>query len=182
MSNTKKGEQEEKSAVEIVMEEFAKEQSETNKVMNDMVASVNKLNGTAAEMKEKIGKPQQVSVTVDTKPVETVVKNGLVDIQQVVAAQPKNVIRKFQILLFPEQDARLFYKIVFGRWLIWLTIMLVVTDLYKWGVHYSDNSRVIELRQIETDRVKNAWDYLYKRQGKAIKRLMDSAYVQSNRE
>ena len=27
--------------------------------------------------------------------------------------QPKAVTRKFQILLFPEQDAKLFYKIVF---------------------------------------------------------------------
>ena len=28
--------------------------------------------------------------------------------------KPKPVIKKFQILLFPERDAKLFYKIVFG--------------------------------------------------------------------
>ena len=84
--------------------------------------------------------------------------------------------RKFQILLFPEQDAKLFYKIVFGRWLLWLTIMLFITNLYKFSINWSDNQKEIKLQNSETDRIKKAWNYLYFQEGKNIKRLMDSAY------
>jgi hypothetical protein len=96
--------------------------------------------------------------------------------QLTVSNQPKAVTRKFQILLFPEQDAKLFYKIVFGRWFLWLTVMLFITNLYKWSVHYSDTQKEVKLQQLETDGIKKAWNYLYFTGGKSIKRLMDSAY------
>src|SRR5688572_13801768 len=83
---------------------------------------------------------------------------------------------KFQILLFPERDARLFYKIVFGRWLVLLAIMLLINNVYKWGVHWSENQKEIKLQQLEMDRIKKAWNYLYFKRGKGIRKLMDSAY------
>jgi hypothetical protein len=57
--------------------------------------------------------------------------------------------------------------------------MLFITNLYKWSVHYNDNQKEIKLQQLETDRIKKAWDYLYLNEGKGIKRLMDSAYNKS---
>jgi hypothetical protein len=60
-----------------------------------------------------------------------------------------------------EQDRKLFYKVVFGRWLILLAIMLFITNLYKWGVHWSDNQKMIQLEQIGNDRMLRAWGYLY---------------------
>jgi hypothetical protein len=51
--------------------------------------------------------------------------------------KPQPVVKKFQILLFPEQDAKLFYKIVFGRWFLFLVLMLLIINLYKFSVHWS---------------------------------------------
>ncbi len=57
--------------------------------------------------------------------------------------------------------------------------MLFITNLYKWSVHYSDNQKKIKLQQLETDRIKKAWDYLYFQERKSISRLMDSTYYKS---
>lgn len=35
------------------------------------------------------------------------------------------------------------------------------------------------MQQLETNRIKKAWDYLYLNEGKGIERLMDSAYNRS---
>jgi hypothetical protein len=102
--------------------------------------------------------------------------------QFTVGNQPKTLTRKFQILLFPEQDAKLFYKIVFGRWFLWLVIMLFITNLYKWGINWSDNQKEIKQLQLQTDRIKKAWNYLYFQDGKTFRRLMDRAYNKSKEQ
>ena len=103
----------------------------------------------------------------------------IIDISLTVAAQPKSIVKKFQILLFPEQDRKLFYKVVFGRWLVLLTVMFFITNVYKWGVHWSDNQKEIQREQLQNDRILKAWGYLYDMEGKAGKRLMDSAYMKA---
>jgi len=129
---------------------------------------------------KKLNSPQPVNVSVDTKPFQEIIRKGITDMVLAAAAQPKNLIRKFQILLFPEQDAKLFYKVVFGRWFLMLVIMLFIVNLYKFSIHWSDNQKEIKLQQLENDKVKKAWSYLYIQQGKAVKRLMDSAYNKAN--
>lgn len=65
---------------------------------------------------------------------------------------------------------------MFGRWFLLLAIMPVLTNLYKFSIHWSDNQKEVKL---ENDRIKKAWHYLYSQQGKGIKRLMDSTYIKS---
>ena len=142
---------------------------------------VNGLSGKFKELEQKIEKQKAVNVSADTKPIQDIVRKGIIDISLTVAAQPKSIVKKFQILLFPEQDRKLFYKVVFGRWLILLAIMLLITNLYKWGVHWSDNQKMIQVEQIGNDRILRAWGYLYDWEGKAGKRLMDSAYFKSRK-
>ena len=52
--------------------------------------------------------------------------------------------------------------------------MLVNTNLYKFSFNWSDNQKEIKLQNLETDRIKKAWNCLYFQEGKNIKRLMDS--------
>jgi len=97
----------------------------------------------------------------------------------IVGTKPVPVVKKFQLLLFPEQDAKLFYKIVFGRWFLFLVLMLLITNLYNFSVHWSDNQKEIQRQESGKDRIKKAWYYLYNEQGKTGRRLMDSAYIRS---
>ncbi|MFY0255968.1 hypothetical protein ACDQ55_18665 [Chitinophaga sp. 30R24] len=179
MDTTKKIGDIEKDSLELVLEEFAEEQKLHTKTVDDLVKAVNGLSSKFAEFEGKLEKPKELSISTDTNPIQEIVKKGIKDMRLVVATQPKNVIRKFQLLLFPEQDAKLFYRVVFGRWFLWLVVMLLLTNLYKFSIHWSENQKEIKLHQLENDRIKKAWNYLYSQQGKGIKRLMDSAYLKN---
>ena len=181
MDTTKKIGDIEKDNLELVLEEFTEEQKLHTKIVDDLVKAVNGLSAKLTEFEEKLDKPKGIDILTDTKPMQEIVKKGIIDMRLTVAAQPKNVIRKFQLLLFPEQDAKLFYRVVFGRWFLWLVVMLLLTNLHKFSIHWSENQKEIKLQKLENDRIKKAWDYLYSQQGRAIKRLMDSAYIKTGR-
>jgi hypothetical protein len=176
MSITEKLNNTEKDTLQLVLEEYAQEQAGNTKAVNDLITVVNGLTGKIKEFEEKIEKPKTVKVSTDILPIMDIVSKGITDIKLAVAAQPKSIVKKFQILLFPEQDRKLFYRVVFGRWLVLLVIMLFITNLYKWGVHWNDNQKEVQHEQLENDRINKAWFYLYKNEGKAVRRLMDSAY------
>lgn len=63
-------------------------------------------------------------------------------------AQPKNVIHKKQILLFPEQGAREYYRIVFGRLIFWLIIILITSYLFALGKQFIDNWKEVKEKQV----------------------------------
>lgn len=179
MDNTGKNEQIEKETLGLVLEEFTQEQKTTNQTINDLIAAVNAIGSKVDDVKKELDNPKSVSVTTDTKPIQQIMQKGLTDVKLIVGSQPKSIVRKFQILLFPEQDAKLFYKVVFSRWFLWLVIMLFLTNLYKWGIHYSDNQKEIKLEQIKNDRIRKSWNYMYNNNGKEVKRLMEKAYINS---
>ncbi len=176
MEAVKKMDEQEKDTLELVLKEMLQVQQNANKISDDQVAAINQLTVTVNGFNERLQNLKIISPPIGTKSLEEIIKKGIADLQLTAASQPKNVTRKLQILLFPEQDAKLFYRIVFGRWFMWLTIMLFITSLYKWSVHLSDNQKDIRYEQLQTDRVKKAWNYFYSQNGKGIKRLMDSAY------
>ena len=176
MATTEKLNNTEKDTLQLVLEEYTQEQVGNTKAVNDLITAVNGLSGKFKEFEEKIEKPKSVNVSTDTRPIQDIVRKGITDISLTVAAQPKSIVKKFQILLFPEQDRKLFYKVVFGRWLVLLTVMFFITNVYKWGVHWSDNQKEIQQEQLQNDRILKAWGYLYDMEGKTGKRLMDSAY------
>jgi hypothetical protein len=169
----------EKETVLIVVGELAQEQANNTKAINDLINTVNTQAGTIRELKDKIDNPKPVLVSADTRSIWEVVNKGITDIKLIVGSKPQPIIKKFQILLFPEQNAMLFYKIVFGRWFLCLVLMLSITCLYKFSVHWSDNQEQVQQRELETDRIKKAWFYLYDREDKVGKRVMDSAYSKS---
>jgi hypothetical protein len=176
MDTTKKLDEVEKQTIQLVLEEHTQEQANNTKAVNDMVAAVNTLTGRLTELDAKLDKPKPIIVSADTRPVQEIVKKGVTDMKFIVGTKPVPVVKKFQILLFPEQDAKLFYKIVFGRWFLFLVLMVLMTDLYKLSVHWSDNQKEARRKELENDRIKHAWYYLYKWQNKTGKRIMDSAY------
>ncbi len=179
MSATGKNEPIEKETLGLVLEEFTQEQKTTNLAINDLVAAVNAISSKVEDFRNELNKPKAATVIADTRPVQQIVQKGLTDIRIMISTQPKNIVRKFQILLFPERDARLFYKVVFSRWFLWLAIMLFLTNLYKWGIHYSENQKEIKLVQVENDRIRKAWDYMYNHNGKEVRKAMEKAYARS---
>lgn len=181
MNTADKYEQIEKETLGLVLEEFTQEQKTTNQTINDLFAGVNTISSKLDDFKRELDNPKSVTVKTDIEPIQQMIHKGLTDVKLMIGTQPRSIVRKFQILLFPEQDAKLFYKVVFSRWFLWLVIMLFLTNLYKWGVHYSDNQKEIKLEQIENDRIRKSWNYMYNNNGKEVKSLMEKAYINSER-
>jgi hypothetical protein len=176
MTTTEKMTNTEKETLQLVLEEHTQEQANNTKTVNDLVTAVNNLSSKFRELEEKMDKPKAVIVSADTRPIQEIMKKGITDIKLTVGTKPQPVVKKFQILLFPEQDAKLFYKIVFGRWFLFLVLMLLIINLYNFSVHWSDNQKEVQREELQNDRIKKAWYYLYEQEGKSGKRLMDSAY------
>jgi hypothetical protein len=166
-------------SLEIVLNEFAEEQKLHTKSIGDLVIAVNGLTEKFKQFEEKMVKANDVTVHTDIKPLEDILKKGVTQMQLIASGQPKSVIKKYQLLLFPEQDAKLFYKIVFGRWYMWLVIIVFLHFLYDWAIHWSDNSKEVKIQQLQNDRFTSAWNYMYKRGKKDVRKLMDSAWVKS---
>jgi hypothetical protein len=146
--------------------------------LNSQSTTIDQLIGTIKKLEESTGKAQiqpKVNVVVDTNPIEKIVKAGILDMKLDIAAQPKAVVKKFQLLLFPEQDARLFYKIVFSRWFMWLAIMFCSLHIYKWAIYKKDLSMQLEKGVIQNNEIVKAWQFLYNQNDKRVCRLMDSA-------
>jgi hypothetical protein len=176
---SKNFEKEEASSLEIVLNEFSEEQKSHAKSIGDLVTAVNSLTGKFTQLEEKLDNPKEITVHADTKPVEDILRKATTNMQLIVSGHPKSVTKKYQLLLFPEQDAKLFYKIVFGRWIMWLAIIVFLHFLYNWAVHWSDNKKEVQLQQLQNDRFTDAWSYLYKGCKKDVRKLMDSAWVKS---
>ena len=162
--------------LKLYLKKYWKNNSNLVKLILPKASGIGELIIKVNSFNEKLENLKIIAPPVSTKSFEEIFKKVISDMQLTANSEPKVVTRKFQILLFPEQDAKLFYKIVFGRWLLWLTIMLFITNLYKLSVHWSDNQKEIKLQNWERDKIKKAWDYLYFQEGKNMKRLMDSAY------
>ena len=176
MDTTGKLNNTEKETLQLVLEEHTQEQANNTKAVNDLVAAVNLLTGKVKGFDEKMDKPKPIIVSADTRPIQEIMRKGITDMKLTVGTKPQPVVKKFQILLFPEQDAKLFYKIVFGRWFLFLVLMLLIINLYNFSVHWSDNQKEVQREELQNDRIKKAWYYLYDQEGEAGKRLMDSAY------
>lgn len=166
----------ERETLQLVLEEFTQEQKTNNQHIEALIIAVNIVGNKMDALKKEDNKAKSVSETLDIRPIEAILQKGFLDIKFMIGRQPKSIIRQFQILLFPEQDAKLFYKIVFGRWFLWLVIMVALSNLYNWGINYSDNSKEIELRKIQNDRIRKAWEYMYINSDKETKKRMKEAY------
>lgn len=169
----------EAGSLEIVLNEFSEEQKSHAKSIGDLVIAVNGLTGKLIQLDEKLDKPKEVTVHTNTKPIEDIVKKGVTQMQLIASGQPKSVTKKYQFLLFPEQNAKLFYKIVFGWWFMWLAIIVFLNFLHDWAVHWADNNKDVRMQQLQNDRFTNSWNYLYKQSKKGVRKLMDSAWVKS---
>ena len=167
----------EKDTLELVLKEMIDEQTNANKINTDLVSAINQLTSKVNGFNEKLEKQKIVPPVTDLKPVQEIIKKGILDMELIAESYPKNVTRKFQILLSPEQDAKLFYKIVFGRWFMWLGIMLFFMLLYRWAVYRSNNNKQIIIEMARNNKIVNAWNHLYEQSDGNLHGKMDSALL-----
>jgi hypothetical protein len=129
----------------------------------------------SSNLKVEIPKPDlsEVSATLDTK---------LTNIQQAAERKPVSVTRQFRLLLFPETNTEHYYKIIFGRILPWLVIVLISTYLFSLGSDWLNNQQAIELQEIETNISARAWSKLYDKANKRDKKKLDEFWERASKK
>jgi hypothetical protein len=181
---------------EFLINELTKEQGQLRQTTNDLVSAVNsstlkvdslqntieqllneKCKGLETLMEQKMGNLKNVNQQEDANSLQAALKKSIVDLRLMLSTYPKGITKKFQILLFPEQDAKLFYKIVFGRWFMWLAVMLALVLLYKSTIHYIDTHKQVMLEAEKNNHIRKSWNYLYDQANKKGKRQMDSVFI-----
>lgn len=165
---------------EILLNEIVQRQVEHTKTMTDLVQAVNTLTSKQNQKEEK-PEAEDVAPTIDINPLKEILQKGITDLKIILSVHPKSITKKFQILLFPEQDAKLFYKIVFGRWFLMILIALFLHLSYKWFIRQQEIKKQIEMEKVKYDPVLNAWNYLYlySQKNKKLRTIMDSALLKS---
>jgi hypothetical protein len=167
----------------LAVYQLADEVKDLNKSIVDIVNTVNHLSGRISKFDEHLSEINTDPPPFDMKRVEVVMSKGLTDMSVQITSEIKKTRRTYQLLLFPPQDAKLFYKIVFGRWALYFAICLGILKVYDWAVHESDNRAQIEIEEVKfrNERINRAWYYMYSLKNKSLHRQMDSALVKSAR-
>jgi hypothetical protein len=154
---------------QLTMETFSEEQSANTRTIDGLTQAVK-------ELAEKTDQMIAQAVPISPEPLADEIRDDIVIIRKAITGRPPTNTRKFQILLFPEQDRKLFYRIVFGRWLMWLTVMLLLNNLYRFGVNWSNNKSKIEQVRLQNDQTRKAWELMYKDGTKGTRKTMNEAY------
>ena len=167
----------------LAVYQLADEVKDLNKSFVDVVNTVNHLSGRMSKFDERLSKINTDPPPFDMKKVEAVISKEMTDAYVQITGEIKKTRRTYQILLFPPQDAKLFYKIVFGRWFLYFTICYGILKISEWAVLESNNRAKVDMEivRFRSDQINKAWYYMYSLKNKNLHRQMDSALVKSAR-
>jgi len=120
----------EKEIIETVLTEMLEELKELRK-LNIENANVAIENGNRlSSIEKKLGNNEITEPYINTQHLERIIFLGMEKINVRIDQKPAPVRREFRILLFPEYNTKEYYRIVFGRILFWLVLLVIAKYLY----------------------------------------------------
>ena len=123
----------EKEIIETVLTEILEELKQlktfTANNANATLDNANRLTAITGKLESKpVIKPD-----FNTQSIEKIILSGLEKINSTIDQKPAPVKREFRILLFPEYNTKEYYRIVFGRIIFWLVVLVIAKYLYLLG-------------------------------------------------
>lgn len=123
----------EKEIIETVLTEILEELRQLKKLSTDntnaAIENANKLN----TIERKMQSAQATKPEINTQSIEHLIYTGLGRIKETIEKKPIPVKREFRILLFPTYNEKEYYRIVFGRIIAWLVLLVIAKYLYLLG-------------------------------------------------
>lgn len=111
----------EKDSLELVLDEFTKEQIAMRSKLNEQVNTIDDLKKKIEDFEKKLDNLKVAAPPVNTTPIREIISQGTHEIKKIIAEQPKNVVQEKRVLLFPEHNAREYYSVLL-RWLLYIII------------------------------------------------------------
>lgn len=128
----------EKDSLELVLDEFTKEQNAMRVKLNEQVNSIDALKEKIEFFEKKLDNLKVTAPPMNTTPIREIISQGTHEVKKIIAEQPKNVVQEKRLLLFPEHNAREYYSVVL-RWLLYIIIATYGYFLLK---HIVDHLRI----------------------------------------
>jgi len=120
----------EKEIIETVLTEVLEELKQLKK-LNIENANVAMENGIRlSSIEKKLGNNKITEPYINTQHLERIIFLGMEKINARIDQKPAPVRREFRILLFPEYNTREYYRIVFGRIIFWLVLLVIAKYFY----------------------------------------------------
>jgi hypothetical protein len=166
--------------IETVMSEVLSELRELKQQQTQQTKAVVILLDKLQNFENKVSDIKvQSSSPIDINSLSKDISDGITSIKSVIETQPKSVIKQYRFLLFPEQNAGEYYRIVIGRLLFWVMVFLLATYLFALTRQFIDNWAIVRNNELNGNQYKKAWQYLYKNENKSGKRKMDSGWYKA---
>lgn len=155
--------------IETVLTEILGEMKQSNLLNkeNNMALSENK--NMLRSIEKKLGSKDVIKPVMDTIPLEQIISTGINNISAMIEERPQKPSREFRILLFPEHNTKEYYKVVFGRIIFWLVMLVIAKYVYLLGSEWISKSS-------EDQKYKKAWESLYQQQGKSNQKIMQKIF------
>lgn len=122
-----------KDIMETVLTEMLEEQKQNDLLNRENTQALVEQDKRLSTIEKKLDNKSLAPVPTDTKQVERLIAEGINKTIAIVADQPKQVIHQKRILLFPEYNTNEYYKIVFGRVLGWIVLLIIATYFFILG-------------------------------------------------
>lgn len=162
--------------IQTVLTEVMEDLQELKQQNAKLVAVVSDLNNKVDDFELKLSNIKVSAPVTDPEPMTRAVNEGVLRLASIIEKQPKSITRQHRILLFPEDGAREYYHLVFGRLLFWMMIFLIATYLFSLGKQFIDRNAVLRYKELESTPYRKAWNYLYNNSKKTVKLKMDSVW------
>lgn len=155
----------ENEIIETVLTEILGELKQSNGLNkeNNQLAIENKNRLTDIEKKLDANDVSKGKISNDS--VEQILSAGMDNIRKMIDKPEQKVRREFRVLLFPEHNIKEYYRVVFGRIIFWLVMLVIAKYLYLLGSEWIT-------RNYENQKYKKAWENLYQQQGKSNQKMM----------
>jgi len=150
----------ESTIMETVLKEVLEEQKLTNELHQEQTGKMEELIKKVEAYDQKLEQVKVIAPPVDTVPIQKIMDSGLQKITQVVAGQPKNVIRQVRLLLFPETNSDRYYRLIFGRLIPWAGLFLTIIFLIPVGRQYIASRTELQQRRYYFEVYREAWERL----------------------
>ena len=123
----------EKEIIETVLTEILEELKQLKKLTANNTSYTLDNASRLTAITDKLESKQAIKPDIDTQPIEQIILSGLAKINSTINQKPAPVKREFRILLFLEYNTREYYRIVFGRIISWLVLLVIAKYLYLLG-------------------------------------------------
>lgn len=155
------------------LKEIKQQQASTQSLLID-------LNNLAGDQEAASSDPKNAVNTFYAKAITEAMNAGFDQIKSIVEARPKSITKQWRIVLFPEGDAREYYKVV-GKIFLCLLAFSVSTFLFVIGKDVFDAYPKTKYSESEVSNYRKAWTFFYNHSKRSVRQKMDSAWSKATK-